>query len=466
MHSGRLGSCGALHVEATADAAVAIEQAGEYLAADPVELNVIWSILQQRAESGEPGRYWLLEAGRRRRRHRHGVPAGLPRRRSRRCRGSTRLPWPRRSRARGIASQAWPARPVLLRLFAGSWTERVRTAAVPEDAQRLYLLGRLVSPEGVPGRLRRADPSERELIIDWWYRRSRSRPDCRPATLSPAVDSALATGRLFVWDDGEARCVARATSRSAASPGSAPCTRRPTSGAAAIAAACVGALSEWNRKEEGANSVLYAQLGNPSSNAIYRRLGYRGRLGDARLPLRRRWSRPMRPASSAGLDARSVLRAVRDGIRQSAPDRPRRHRPRRHALGRDGDRFIPARCRRSSILAAASIPVLAATGRRARERLARHGEKRHRPSRRPPRRRHRPRIRRHHGVPLSHGFSPEARRRGARGPRGSRRQRRASTWTIPAGTSFSGSGPRPIPTTFVSSRRRCARRIPGRPCGR
>jgi predicted GNAT family acetyltransferase len=29
------------------------------------------------------------------------------------------------------------------------------------------------------------------------------------------------------------------------------------------------------RDEEGANSILYAQLANPSSNAIYRRLGFR-----------------------------------------------------------------------------------------------------------------------------------------------------------------------------------------------
>jgi predicted GNAT family acetyltransferase len=36
----------------------------------------------------------------------------------------------------------------------------------------------------------------------------------------------------------------------------------------------VGALCAWVRGEEGANSTLYAQLGNPGSNAIYRRLGF------------------------------------------------------------------------------------------------------------------------------------------------------------------------------------------------
>ena len=49
-----------LHVEAMTDAAAAIERAGGYLTANPVELNVIWSVMKQRADSGAPGRYWLL----------------------------------------------------------------------------------------------------------------------------------------------------------------------------------------------------------------------------------------------------------------------------------------------------------------------------------------------------------------------------------------------------------------------
>ena len=48
-------------------------------------------------------------------RHRHGVPARLPRRHRADAAGGTRLRWRRRSRARAIASRAWSARPARLR---------------------------------------------------------------------------------------------------------------------------------------------------------------------------------------------------------------------------------------------------------------------------------------------------------------------------------------------------------------
>jgi len=40
------------------------------------------------------------------------------------------------------------------------------------------------------------------------------------------------------------------------------------------AAACVAALSAWLLAREADTCILYAQLTNPTSNAIYRRIGY------------------------------------------------------------------------------------------------------------------------------------------------------------------------------------------------
>jgi predicted GNAT family acetyltransferase len=149
----------------------------------------------------------------------------------------------------------------------------VRTAAVVEDAQRLYALGRLVQPEAVPGRLRRADLSEREMMIKWWsaFQVETGSP---VSEVSPVVDSALSTGRLFVWDDAGARCMARATGPLGGISRIGAVFTPPQWRRRGYAAACVGALCEWVRSAEGANSVLYAQLRNPGSNAIYRRLGF------------------------------------------------------------------------------------------------------------------------------------------------------------------------------------------------
>ena len=40
------------------------------------------------------------------------------------------------------------------------------------------------------------------------------------------------------------------------------------------ASGCVGSLCSWVRQEDRATCILYTQLANPTSNAIYRRLGF------------------------------------------------------------------------------------------------------------------------------------------------------------------------------------------------
>ena len=109
-------------------------------------------------------------------------------------------------------------------------------------------------------------------MVEWWSAFQLETGAGGEAASS--VELGLSAGRLFLWDDGGPRCMARATA--------------PLGGVSRIgivftpspwrrhgyAAAFVGALCEWVRNEEGANAVLYAQLSNPGSNAIYRRLGF------------------------------------------------------------------------------------------------------------------------------------------------------------------------------------------------
>jgi predicted GNAT family acetyltransferase len=264
---------GALCVEAVCDPAALMERAGAYLLADPVGLNVIWSVLRQRADSGSPGRYWLLESG--------GSAAGIVLESppghaaaisplsAEHAVAMARAISASGHHLAGLAGEAYAAAS-----FAGSWSEETETSAAVEAAQRLYELGCLVQPEKVPGRLRRVEFFERSLIVEWWsafqVETGSSRYD-----VSVAVDLALSAGRLFVWDDDGARCVARATEPLGGISRIGAVFTPPRWRRHGYAAACVGALSAWVRDEEGANSILYAQLANPSSNAIYRRLGFR-----------------------------------------------------------------------------------------------------------------------------------------------------------------------------------------------
>ena len=90
------------------------------------------------------------------------------------------------------------------------------------------------------------------------------------------VDRHLAHGRLWVWEDGDGRMVSMAASTA------------PTAGVSRVgyvytppdhrrrgyATACVAALTELLLATGADRCMLYAQLHNPTSNAIYRRMGY------------------------------------------------------------------------------------------------------------------------------------------------------------------------------------------------
>ena len=261
-----------LHVEALSYAAAAIERAGDYLASDPVEHNVIWSILSQRAESGAAGRYWLGELEGRTAgivlESPPGHPAAISRMRAEYAAAMAEAIWEEGHRLTGVAGEAGTTA-----AFGGRWTECAGTAGTVEDAQRLYVLGQLAQPRGALGKLRRAEPFERGLIIEWWTAFQIETGSPR-FDVSGAVDAGLSAKRLFIWEDEGARCVARATEPLGGVSRIGAVFTPPKWRCLGYASACVAALCELLRSEEGANSVLYAQLGNPGSNAIYRRLGF------------------------------------------------------------------------------------------------------------------------------------------------------------------------------------------------
>jgi predicted GNAT family acetyltransferase len=242
------------------------------LSARPVELNVIWSVMKRQADSGEAGRYWLLTTN-------DEVAGIVIESRSGQSAGISPMPRDHTNalaqaiagagyRLSGISGEALTAS-----AFAGRWTEQVKVAAIVSDAQRLYALGQLVRSDGVPGRLRRAELYERDMVVEW-VSAFQAETGAPGGEVAPAVDSALSSGRLFLWDDDRPRCLARATEALGGISRIGIVFTPPRWRRRGYAAACVGALCEWVRTEEGANSVLYAQLGNASSNAVYRSLGF------------------------------------------------------------------------------------------------------------------------------------------------------------------------------------------------
>ncbi len=255
------------------DPAFVLSRAGVFLSSQPVLHNLILSILHARVAESDPGRYWMAIRGE----DTVGLviqsPLTFP---------ATLTPM-EPSVATAMADAIVEARVALpgihgeaatAAMFAGQWSERCKSAATPFQGMRLYELSEIAEAPGVEGRLRQAGPQDRSLMILWTH--AFQREVAEPANhIELLVDRYLAAGQLWLWDrSGETLSMA--------------VSREPLHGVVRLsgvytppekrghgyAAACVHALSKQLR-EAGYRCILYTDLGNPTSNSIYRRIGYR-----------------------------------------------------------------------------------------------------------------------------------------------------------------------------------------------
>lgn len=141
--------------------------------------------------------------------------------------------------------------------------------------QCLFRIGEFVEPVGVTGRARVADDADRDLVRAWFVA-FMSEADAVERHAERAADRSLDAGGCFLWLDASGTPVSLAARRPVLG-GSArigpvytpPQHRGRGYGSAVTAAATRSILAE------GAVPVLFTDLANPTSNKIYRALGYR-----------------------------------------------------------------------------------------------------------------------------------------------------------------------------------------------
>lgn len=146
--------------------------------------------------------------------------------------------------------------------------------ATNRTAMRLFRLDALAVPAGVQGFERVATIDDRSLLVEWFTAFS---VEARAFAGQPAVavDRALGSGHPWLWAvDGTpmSMAVRRPAIQGAARIGpvyTPPSDRGRGYGSAVTAAATRDIL------DEAAVPVLFTDLANPTSNAVYRRLGYR-----------------------------------------------------------------------------------------------------------------------------------------------------------------------------------------------
>lgn len=171
--------------------------------------------------------------------------------------------------------------PDLAGRFAVRWTAATGQRAVLQDAHRLYRLGELTAPEPPPlGRSRLAEAGDRELLAGWLGAFDRETGMHTPDP--PAqVDDRLLYGGLVVWEEPAASVASFAgLSRPVAGmarigPVYTPPEHRGHGYAAGVTVAAVRRARQVGAEEV----VLFTDLTNPTSNALYQRLGFRS-VGD------------------------------------------------------------------------------------------------------------------------------------------------------------------------------------------
>jgi uncharacterized protein len=164
--------------------------------------------------------------------------------------------------------------------FAAAWEAATGAQGRLELAQRAFRVDRVEPPQGVPGRMRAYEPSDRELATRWMDAfTAEALPENAPHPQSSEefVDRRHEDpdGGLVFWEDGEVVSVAGygglTPNGIRIGPVYTPPELRGRGYGSAVTAALTQQLLDGGRRF----CFLFTDLANPTSNSIYQRIGYR-----------------------------------------------------------------------------------------------------------------------------------------------------------------------------------------------
>ncbi|MET9594246.1 GNAT family N-acetyltransferase [Streptomyces sp. NPDC006516] len=149
-----------------------------------------------------------------------------------------------------------------------------------DGEQRLYRLGTLVPPSPAPaGEPRTATTADRALLIDWLRAFGAETGQSGDHT-ERIVDDRTAHRGLTLWEAGGVPVSLAGVSRAVAGTVRVTSVYTPPEHRGRGYGAAVTARVSQMAREEGAREVLlFTDLANPTSNGVYRRIGYEP-LGD------------------------------------------------------------------------------------------------------------------------------------------------------------------------------------------
>jgi predicted GNAT family acetyltransferase len=144
-------------------------------------------------------------------------------------------------------------------------------------SEAMHVLESVVDPpRPASGRLRVATAADRELMIAWLVAFEEEAGVGRdPSRRAAAIDAALASGALLVWEDGAPVCMVGVSPRVAGAVRVGPVYTPPEQRARGYASSAVAAASRRALGQGADQCMLFTDLANPTSNKIYADVGYR-----------------------------------------------------------------------------------------------------------------------------------------------------------------------------------------------
>jgi uncharacterized protein len=254
------------------DPELVLREAGTFLASDPVRHNIILTLLHERVAYPEPGRYWLARDG--------SAVVGVVFQSPLDFFATVTPMGPEPVAAlveetvdAGIVLPGVNGEAATAARFAGQWTERRGSAAFPVEGQRIFELARAPRATAAGGNMRKASLGDLDLILAWMHG-FYADVGLVESGFESVVERRVGAGQFWLWEDG--------------GPASMAANSEPVEGVVRVqavytpperrksgyAGACVADLSA-RLQEAGHRCILYTDLGNPTSNSVYRRIGYR-----------------------------------------------------------------------------------------------------------------------------------------------------------------------------------------------
>lgn len=159
--------------------------------------------------------------------------------------------------------------------FATRWSAITGASIRVDMRQRIFQLDRATPPPGVRGRFRTSGGDDIERCVDWFAAFQREVFPGQPRVPIAMLETAVVEGRVGLWEcDERLVCMAGSNAPAGGVVRIGPVYTPPELRGHGYASACAAALSQRALDAGAVACTLATDQSNPTSNALYQRIGY------------------------------------------------------------------------------------------------------------------------------------------------------------------------------------------------